>query len=428
MRPTNTSEVAGPSPPERVLRPRHAITVGWALVSLLVIAVATLTPTAGWERESANLCLLCGDQWAADVLSNVLLFAPLGASLAAMGVRRNRAFLLGALLSCAIELAQLWIPGRDSSVTDVLANSLGTLLGLAVAATAPVWLRPSAVAARRLSLLWGAGASSVMAGAVLLFQPSFPPRPYFGMWTPELANIQWYRGRVLAAHVGSAPVANGAIANAPAVRAAMVARGPIVVRAIAGPPPGRLSELFGVTDDEQRNLVFLGPYRTDLVLHLRMRAALLGLEQPQLIRAAGLLQQVHRGDTVTVVATASKGTACLSVDAQRVCQRTPGAASGWRLVQSGDDLPGWLISTLDALWLIALALPLGYWPRGWRDGLPGAMLILAALAGIQLWMGRVELSNWLWIAMGLGAGAAARSAPGLFQRVGGQRVGHARPV
>ena len=63
------------------------------------------------------------------VIGNVVLFVPLGAILRARGVERGRAVLYGLALSTAIELTQLAVPGRTTSVDDVLLNTVGVVLG-----------------------------------------------------------------------------------------------------------------------------------------------------------------------------------------------------------------------------------------------------------------------------------------------------------
>lgn len=68
--------------------------------------------------------------------ANVLLFVPLGA-LVAWIIGRGYWWVgaaAGLLTSCAIELAQfLFLPERYPTVADVLANSLGALLGALLA-------------------------------------------------------------------------------------------------------------------------------------------------------------------------------------------------------------------------------------------------------------------------------------------------------
>jgi len=72
-----------------------------------------------------------------DALLNVLLFVPLGFGLTAMLRERGKTWVIvlcsalaaGAFFSYAIELAQHYIPGRDSGWLDVFTNSTGSVIG-----------------------------------------------------------------------------------------------------------------------------------------------------------------------------------------------------------------------------------------------------------------------------------------------------------
>jgi len=86
-----------------------------------------------------------------DLLANVLIYLPVGALW--MWMRKARtsvaaiivATLIGASLSFTMESLQMFLP-RDSSITDLLANTSGTAVGAAAAAIIRVRLRmPSAV-------------------------------------------------------------------------------------------------------------------------------------------------------------------------------------------------------------------------------------------------------------------------------------------
>jgi VanZ family protein len=75
-----------------------------------------------------------------DVLLNIAGFVPLGVILGVyFSLTRPRlqaifyATLVGALLSFTIEVAQAYIPSRVSGCTDIITNTLGTLLGAAIA-------------------------------------------------------------------------------------------------------------------------------------------------------------------------------------------------------------------------------------------------------------------------------------------------------
>jgi hypothetical protein len=87
-----------------------------------------------WNIENKNSLI-------ADVTVNLLGFIPFGFLIAIILGKSVRSkltvFLLatavGFVLSFAIELAQAWIPSRDSSKLDLLLNTAGTAVGAAVA-------------------------------------------------------------------------------------------------------------------------------------------------------------------------------------------------------------------------------------------------------------------------------------------------------
>lgn len=81
-----------------------------------------------------------------EFLANVAMFAPLGllAALAWPQLRGGWIAAAGLTLSTTIELVQLTMPTRYSTVSDVIANTLGAALGWAVVA----WWRHLARARR----------------------------------------------------------------------------------------------------------------------------------------------------------------------------------------------------------------------------------------------------------------------------------------
>ncbi len=69
---------------------------------------------------------------ARDVVVNIALYIPLGmAGYLAMRRRVIPPVALGFALSVSLELAQLYVPGRDTSAVDVLTNVMGTIAGIA---------------------------------------------------------------------------------------------------------------------------------------------------------------------------------------------------------------------------------------------------------------------------------------------------------
>jgi glycopeptide antibiotics resistance protein len=67
--------------------------------------------------------------------ANVAMFVPVGLFFVLLLGRRRwwLAIALGVLLTCAIEFVQMFLPDRVSDPRDILANSVGALVGVVVA-------------------------------------------------------------------------------------------------------------------------------------------------------------------------------------------------------------------------------------------------------------------------------------------------------
>jgi glycopeptide antibiotics resistance protein len=102
-------------------------------VTGLVGWVADLVATWGVPREPAAMVF--------EFLANVALFVPFGLLLAASIPTWSPWAIIGVGLvaSVAIELVQLGIPSRVSTVSDVIANTAGTAIGC----TMVMWWRMS---------------------------------------------------------------------------------------------------------------------------------------------------------------------------------------------------------------------------------------------------------------------------------------------
>lgn len=117
-------------------RPRHN---RWlAIASLAPVAVLTLSPT------SRSLAVGCAVEWgfptlgAVELMANVVLFVPV---VLLFGVLTGRPLLVlvgASLTSGLIELFQAVVPalGRSCSTNDWLSNTLGSVLGAALAGLA----------------------------------------------------------------------------------------------------------------------------------------------------------------------------------------------------------------------------------------------------------------------------------------------------
>ncbi|MFO0271841.1 MAG: VanZ family protein [Gemmatimonadota bacterium] len=168
-----SGRIAARAPVSRA-RARVARTVG--LLSAALIAAVTLTPQ--WGDASQPLwCITCG-RWLQDGVDNVVLFVPLGVALALSGWHPVAALAIGFVGSSGIEVAQHYaVPGRDTSILDVLTNATGTWLG--AAAYSGRWWWPQPATARRLVAL------GVLPWAGHLMLDSLALR-----WPPRIATVE----------------------------------------------------------------------------------------------------------------------------------------------------------------------------------------------------------------------------------------------
>jgi glycopeptide antibiotics resistance protein len=84
-----------------------------------------------------------------EFTANVAMFVPAGLLFLLLAGRRHwwLALACGVALTCAIEFTQLFLPARFSDVRDILANSLGALVGVAIGLLVT---RPGTTASGRL--------------------------------------------------------------------------------------------------------------------------------------------------------------------------------------------------------------------------------------------------------------------------------------
>jgi glycopeptide antibiotics resistance protein len=126
---------------------RHGRTTGSRLplgialsCSLAAILALTLVPTSGAnDRQLVPLVHIIDGlrpptetDVVLNVVGNALMFLTLGAGLCLLGLRVRTTILIAFSLSAIVEITQLLVPGRTTSVDDLLLNTLGALLGHAL--------------------------------------------------------------------------------------------------------------------------------------------------------------------------------------------------------------------------------------------------------------------------------------------------------
>lgn len=349
--------------------------------------MATVRPAGDSVSAGWTLALASGDTAAAELIQNLLLFLPLGLTLAAGGLRWRPVLLAGVALSCTVEFLQQWIPGRDPSVGDIVANGLSAALGGALVWTAPRWLDPPAYRAAWLSLGAAAVAATVWLGTGWLLQPAFPHTVYYDRWTPDIPKRPNYKGAVVAATLGPIVLQQGPVGGATSdLGPTLLAAGaPLRIRAIAGPPPGGRSPLLTISDAARRDIFIVGVDREDLLIVYRTRAVALTLGRPDL-RARHALAGARPGDTITVATRReAPGRHCIN----QSCGHGYTIGDAWKLIFFPAHFPPWALRWLNALWVGGGLVGVGLWGR--RHPASGAALALAA-ATLALGPGLVALA------------------------------------
>jgi glycopeptide antibiotics resistance protein len=105
--------------------------------SVVLIPLMTLTPL-GPSAHAWIVDALGGpiDPWHVAVLLNILLFVPVGMVIG--WIDRPSLLPVAMLASVAIELTQLLLSSRNAAVIDVVANTVGAVLGFVVLR---LWMR-----------------------------------------------------------------------------------------------------------------------------------------------------------------------------------------------------------------------------------------------------------------------------------------------
>jgi glycopeptide antibiotics resistance protein len=88
-----------------------------------IVAVITSAPLTSWMTYDGI-----------EFTANIVMFVPMGLLFTLLlGPRRWWfALAIGIAATCFIEFAQLFIPGRVSDLRDLMANSLGALVGVGI--------------------------------------------------------------------------------------------------------------------------------------------------------------------------------------------------------------------------------------------------------------------------------------------------------
>lgn len=422
-----------PAPSGRGARHAQAATVAAALCVAAILAL-TLHPGPSARVGQWSRCIACGDLAGRDILLNVLLFLPLGAALRWRGVARWRALVLGALLSAFVETMQATVvPGRDPTLGDIVSNSVGTAIGIALVDLAPLLLGPTRRWAERLAAAGALAWALVAVGGAVLTRPSTRPSPYFGQWQRKWPYTDRFTGTVLSFTINGSPIPDDRISDLMALRGVLL-DDTVRVRAAAtlGDVPRRIAPIVSVANRDLGTVMLIGQRDDDVLLRLRVRASDLRLRSPELaIRDVVPRDAAARHDTLRVSAdiVGDEVRWCAATSRTSACRRALlGPASAWLFVSPFEFAVGRELPLLSALWMAAALLPAAYWSaRARRRAFVGLTVLcgvlLAALLGTIDSAGMLDLGAVGGTAVGLASGwllaRGAASKPGRRARAKG---------
>ena len=379
------------------------------IAGLLCIAVLTLSPQYAATKPPPSLCVLCGDTSVLDAILNVILFIPFGMGLRLAGISRRRAFAIGLVTTITVELLQLWIPGRDTSLGDVITNSLGGFIGILGADIWRVVVFPSRRAARRLAWGWTLLWVFVLAVSAELAHISLPSTTAWGTWRPELLHHDYFTGQVLAATAGGLPTPYAIDARSADVRRRLSSDSVVVEATIVGGIRSNPVAAIATVYDYNRSQIFmLGERKGNLIFSIRMRTADARIATPD-IRLDSVFppHRPAKPDTMLVAGGLIHHQLWISVRAHGVTrERTQpiDAGLGWSYLLPFDYEYGPEARWLTVLWLAGLSAPAVYWAtRAGPKALEAVAAVLAAsLLLIPFATGVHATAWWEWVALVLG--------------------------
>ena len=406
-----------------------------------MIGVLTLTPggqaaTLGdgssvWQRVS---CVTCPPTWLADILSNIVLFLPLGAALVMAGVAPLRAIMVGAATSFVIELLQLtgFPAGREPALADLVSNTIGTAIGVACVRCRSMLLTPTAGTENVLRLGWVAACTSMMLGSALALSPASPVRadgtvsasalpftPGYGWSTTETSDA--IIDGVAVPHGGNGPVIV-ASSRRESVSATVRVRGRDGRAGVV--PIVFVHDPAMTTIDPHATYahLLLAQRGADASLSSDLRAGRWGLSTPSLLNH-GAFAAGHAGVALRATVTSRIWTLAWSdVDTPQQEQSSTlrlSPAIGWTLVQGVVPASTPIAPLLTACWLLVWFAPLGFWSTaGTRDPLPSAVSrsVLAALLILALGFASARLTGTSALSFAESGWCVLATLMGLFAR------------
>ncbi|MEP7345949.1 MAG: VanZ family protein [Gemmatimonadaceae bacterium] len=377
---------------------------------------------------------------------NVLLFAPFGLALGLLVPRRAWVWFIPPVVSLTIELLQ-WglIPGRSAALGDLLANSIGGIVGILCGVFSHFLLLPNTRRARRLAAVSGVLSIVALAVGGSMLAPSVPFQVFWVQWLPNKGGYDVFAGQLDSLEVNGRSLRQYEEVD-PVHEVAVLSGERNEIRAVVH-PFGRgssrialIARLAGPVNER----FMIGRYGDDFVYRSRMRAADFGLRVP-----IGSLDNAFRdvtgsnsaADTATIELESSALGSTMHLKARgpagevsRSLALSPAVA--WSFLAPRDLPLGSHYLWWNALFLMFVSLPVMYWlavsatPRTRRrDTARGraktAIMLVAlimGLASVHIISGGAPFALLEW------TGVAAAGAIGLLLSAATRRARRPRPT
>jgi hypothetical protein len=403
-----------------------------SLLVLVMIGIATLTPSPGTLVTTNLWCIACGEFGALDVLANIVMFLPLGFALALATERRWLPVLLCIATTLIIEGLQVRvIVGRDASLSDLLANSLGGWIGCVLAFRWRTLVQPTGITAARLSVAAAAAFAVITSLTSFGLRPAEVPRSLWVQWLPPRPSFAPFTGRLLSFDINGIDLPLGypspslgltrVLSGEPWVGTARIDREYLQpTRSVIV----RVAEEFTV-------LVSVEQQGWDLTCQQKTRSADFRFRSPRvrlpdaLRPGGGVTSNIARLRCGRVAGALTAGIENTAAARSETVPLTP--SLGWLLLSPFDIAVSRSLRWVGALWLFALAFPAGFWGATLRDeaatNRQRVVVIAAMIASLSVGLtlspivaGTTPAARWEWLSALGGAVVGAISTLVLARR------------
>lgn len=393
------------------------------LTAAAIIAFLTLKPAPPSTAIPAS-CIICGELGGLDFVLNVGLFVPLGIGLGWLTRRRAVTVAIGIATTLAIESLQ-WrvVTGRDASLGDLLANTIGTMIGAWLAVEGIRWLNSTRAEARRFVRVAGLVASAIVVGSSMLVQPVQVRLPQWVQWKPERRNMDVFPGQLSSVELNGAALRPAELLFARDTRntRTLSVHAEVADRV---PPTRRPAYIIRIANGYEEGFALLqrgnaAAFRSHMAAsNLRLRPLLVGLQNGFAMPGVG---SDENGGGLTIEARSNSRVIALSVvsnttRASVTLRRSVGLVWAtllpWEVAIDDRSWPA------NAAWLGALVLPVAFFTWRSRRRTPDddgrgvtwwpVALVLAVLAVVPILGGLSALSvgEWTGVLAGILVGAA----------------------